>query len=353
MKDVAREARVSIQTVSAVINDKPGITDSTRDRVQAAILDLGYRPYSVARSLRTRKTRTIALIISDIANPSFATMASAAEEVAHSFGYSLVVFNTHDDPAREVNCIQTVIERWIDGVLFVAAQDQVEGLEGLRRAGIATVALDRIPAGYTGPSVTLDNIRAGQMAVEYLVGLGHTQIAQIAGPTRLRLARERVEGAHRALALHGLQPGTVVNNNGNWECAAGYAAMQQILAEGPRPSAVFAANDRMAIGAMRAIFEAGLRVPDDISMVGLDDFEVSEYHNPPLTTVKQSFGELATVGVRLLLDLLAGNVPDATRVVVQPTLVIRQSAVVVRNRGQGAPSPAARPVVGNENQLRD
>ena len=136
MKEVARAAGVSIQTVSAILNDKPGISDSTRDRVLSAVHTLGYRPYSIARSLRTRKTYTLALVVSDIANPSFATMASAAEKVAQLFGYSLVVFNTHDDAHREANHIQSAIERWIDGVMFVAAQDCMESLALLELSGI-------------------------------------------------------------------------------------------------------------------------------------------------------------------------------------------------------------------------
>ncbi len=199
MKDVAREAGVSVQTVSAVVNDKPGITDGTRRRVLDTIKTLGYRPYTVARSLRTRKTRTISLIISDIADPSFATIASVAEEYAHRRGYSLVVYNTHDDVEREGRYLQNAIDRWIDGILFVAAQDRMDGLNDLQAAGIPTVAIDRIPEGYGGPSVSLNNVKAGRLAVEHLLGLGHTRLAHIAGPMHLSLARERAEGFRAAL----------------------------------------------------------------------------------------------------------------------------------------------------------
>ncbi len=210
MKDVAREAGVSVQTVSAVVNDKPGITDGTRRRVLDTIKTLGYRPYTVARSLRTRKTRTISLIISDIANPSFATIASVAEEYAHRHGYSLVVYNTHDDVEREGRYLQTAIDRWIDGILFVAAQDRMDGLNDLQAAGIPTVAIDRIPEGYCGPSVSLNNVKAGRLAVEHLIGLGHTTdrahcrpdalepLAGAGGGFPLGVARTRARrGCHR------------------------------------------------------------------------------------------------------------------------------------------------------------
>ena len=132
MKDVAQLVGVSVQTVSAVVNDKPGISDETRERVAAAIDQLGYRPFSVARSLRTRRTNTLALIVSDISNPSFSAIARVAEDYVHEFGYTLVVYNTHDSMEREASYIRTAIERWVDGVLFVAAQDQLTSLDRLR-----------------------------------------------------------------------------------------------------------------------------------------------------------------------------------------------------------------------------
>jgi LacI family transcriptional regulator len=330
MKDVARLAEVSIQTVSAVVNDKPGITRETQARVLAAIQELGYLPHSVPRSLRTGQTRTIALVISDIANPSFATLASAAEEHAHSFGYSLVLYNTHDDIERETSYIHTATQRWVDGVLFVSAEDQMTSLNALRSAGIPTVAIDRIPAEYTGPSVTLDNVKAGRMAADYLLDQGHTRIAHISGPRRLRLARERLAGFCQAFDGRGLAPGPHVGGEGNWLCADGYRAMQSVLASNPRPTAVFGANDRMTMGAMRAAYEAGLHVPDDMSFVGLDDIEVAAFQIPPLTTIRQSFAELGTLAVQLLLDILAGTEPAHTQIMMEPSLVVRQSTAPPR-----------------------
>lgn len=325
MKEVARIANVSVQTVSAVINEKPGITRETRSRVLAIVRELDYRPYSVAQSLRTRQTKTIALLISNISNPVFATIASAAEDFAYSVGYNLVVYNTHDDVEREARYIRMASERWVEGVIFVAAQDHMETLRALEVAGIPAVAIDRLPEGYTGPSVTLDNQEAGRLAAEHLLSLGHTQIAYISGPLRLRLARERLTGFRNAIEAHGYPVGPVVGGDGNWECEDGYQAMQQLLVSQPLPKAVFCANDRMAIGAVRAAIEAGLRVPEDLSVVGLDDLEMAPYQNPPLTTVRQQFAELATRAVQLLLELLAGREPPEIQIVLAPTLVVRQS----------------------------
>lgn len=326
MKDVARLANVSVQTVSTIMNGKPGISKETTFRVQKAVKDLGYRPFSVARSLRTRETKTIALVVSDIANPSFATMASAAEDYAHKAGYSLVLYNTHDDTDREANYMRTAIERWVDGVVFVSAKDQMTSFVALQAAGIPSVAVDRIPEGYEGYSVTLDNVEAGRLAAEHLLDLGHTCIAHISGPLELRLSRERLEGFRKAIEARGLQSGPCIENRqGNWECSSGYHAMTKLLLQREGLTAVFVANDRMAIGAMQAIFEAGLRIPVDISVVGLDDIEVAPFQIPPLTTIRQSFAQLATLGVQLLFDILADEKIEQEMVILKPELVIRKS----------------------------
>jgi DNA-binding LacI/PurR family transcriptional regulator len=325
MKAVADRVGVSVQTVSAVVNNKPGITQETRARVMHAVADLGYRPYSIARSLRTGQTHTLALVVSDLANPSFATMASAAEDYAHDFGYGLMVFNTHDDVEREANYIQTATQRWIDGALFVSAEDRMTSLDALEAVGIPFVAVDRIPEAYDGPSVTLDNLLAGRVAAQHLLGLGHRRLAHISGPTKLRLARERREGFCQELAAYGLDPAGCLQAAGDWTCDSGYDAMKSILSQQQPISAVFCANDRMAIGAMCAITEAGYRIPGEISVMGLDDIEVAAYQSPPLTTIRQSFADFATRAVRLLLDILAGAESADTRVVLAPVLIERAS----------------------------
>ena len=330
MKDVALQVGVSVQTISAVINDKPGITTETRDRVLEAIEQLGYRPFSIARSLRTRRTHTIALIVPDIANPSFSTIASAAEDVAHASGYTLVNYNTHESPEREANYIRTAAERWVDGVLFVSAHDQIQGLESLQRAGIPCVAIDRNPESYSGPSVTLDNIKAGELATTHLIDLGHRCLAHISGPQRLGLARDRLTGFNRALESHGLPEGLVINSAG-WTCEDGFSAFKTLLAAKTCPTGVFAASDRIAIGAMHAASQAGLRIPEDLSIVGLDDVELAAYQNPPLTTVQQSFTELATTAMQLLLALLNGEQPQNTQLVLEPHLVVRKSTTAFRS----------------------
>jgi DNA-binding LacI/PurR family transcriptional regulator len=334
LKDVAERAGVSIQTVSSIVNDKPGYTDEMRKRVLEAVTELGYRPYAVARSLRTRRTRTIALLVSDIANPSFSTMASAAEDYAHSCGYTLCFYNTHDDVEREAQYMRMAAERWVDGMLFVSAEDHMKSLETLRIAEIPSVAIDRIPDQYSGPSVTLNNLRAGYIAASHLLDLGHRHIAHIAGPAGLRLAREREAGFRQAVAERGLTAEPSFGGIGHWECQTGYDVMRGILDRGKWPTGIFCANDRMAMGAMRAISEAGLRVPDDISVIGLDDIETAAFCNPPLTTVRHSFARLATIGMQLLIEILAGKEPEQQQILIEPKLMVRQSTAVPLATGQ-------------------
>ena len=325
MKDVAQLAGVSIQTVSAVVNNKPDISDQTRARVLAAVKELNYQPDLVARSLRTRQTKTIALVVSNIASIAIATMAKAAEAHAHSLGYRLILYNSDNDTEREKNYFKAAVQQWAEGVIFIAAMGQLGHIDILEAARIPAVAIDRVPDDYCGPAVMLDNLMAGRLAGDYLLDLGHRCMAHIGGPTGIRLARERLAGFQQALEARGIELSSSHIEEGSFNCEHGYLAMQRLLARKPRPTAVFAANDLMAIGAMRAVDEAGLCIPDDISIVGVDDIEVAAFQTPPLTTVRQRCAELATLGVQLLFDILAGKELAQTQIVIEPTLIIRQS----------------------------
>lgn len=323
--DAARVAGVSIQTVSAVLLGKSGIPPQTQNRVRKAIEKTGYRPNPMAQSLRTGRTRTIALVVSDIANPSFATIASAVEECCHDKEYSMVLYNTHNDPARQSSYVQKATQGWIDGMLFVSVGDMPSDMAILENARMPVVVLDRVPLSCRYPSVALDNEEAGRLAATHLIDLGHRRVAHICGPKQLRLSRERCEGFRAILTQHGVRLPRACIVEGDWGCASGTMAMQKILALNPRPTAVFAANDRMAIGAMRAIGEAGLRVPDDVSIMGLDDIEIAASMNPSLTTIRQPFTQLATVGLQLLLDLVNGKKMAQSQIMMAPKLVTRES----------------------------
>lgn len=325
MKDVARLAGVSVQTVSVVVNGSAVVSTDTRDRIVAAIDELGYRPQAVGRSLRTGSTRTIGLLVADITNPFFGRMAEAVEDHAHHAGYDLTLYNTHSDPERERRYLHIAAERWVDGMLFVTTTDTLHGLDELLAVGMPTVAIDRVPLGYRGAWVILDNPVTGALAAEHLLDLGHRELAHICGPLDLHLSIERLESFELAVRARGFEPIPHAVGDASWSSESGYQAMRSLLAAERVPTAIFASNDRLAIGAMRAAVEAGLRIPDDLSFVGVDDIELATYVTPPLTTVRQSLSDVATLATKILLDLMGGREPSQTQVVFHPELVVRQS----------------------------
>lgn len=326
MQDVADMLNVSKQTVSAVINNKPGITPETRTRVLEAIAQINYRMDLRARSLRTGRTYTVALVITDVSSPLFGKMAIAAEERLYAEHYSLVLYNTHDDLEREQFCIDSILQRSVDGVMFVSARDESTSLEKLEAAGIPSVVIDRVPKSYVGAAVVLDNHAAGRIAAAHLIGLGHTQLAYIGGPANVHIARERLDGFLTEAEATGVRlPAQAIHHAENWHVGSGYAAMQALLKRRRRFTAVFCAGDLLAIGATHALAEHGRRVPDDISVMGLDDIDLAAYFTPPLTTISQSITSMATLGVELLLDELAGRERESKRIVIEPTLVARAS----------------------------
>jgi LacI family transcriptional regulator len=328
LRDVAEYADVSITTVSNVMRDWPYVSNHTRQRVHEAIQKLGYTPHVVARGLRTGQTQAIAFIVPDLANPYFAAIVSAAEDVAQEHGYTLLVFNSHENSEREAACIQRAARRWADGMLIAqTAEAQRSALDGL---STPFVAIDRVPENYTSPSCTLDNFRAGQLAAQHLVELGHQCIAHLGGPPHTRPAQERLRGWQSVLETHGLPTHYVTHTGNRWSCDDGYDAMQRIFTHRELPTAIFASNDRMAIGALRAIQERGLTVPGDVSLVGVDDIEISRFLNPPLTTVRQPLEDMARAGIELLLKLMQDDPPETTQVLLQPQLMIRQSTAVPR-----------------------
>jgi DNA-binding LacI/PurR family transcriptional regulator len=324
MQDVADAVHVSKQTVSAVINAKPGITEETRSRVLEAIQRLGYRMDLTARSLRTGRTRTVALIVTDVSNPVAGTMARASEELAYSKGYNLVLNNTHDDLAREDFYINSVLERSLDGVMFISARDESTALEKLEGEGIPVVVIDRVPQNYSGPAVVLDNWHAGSLAGEHLAQLGHQRVAHVGGPESVHIARERMAGFRTVIQQQSLQLIDAEPAAG-WRIEDGYRATTRLLQRGCAFTALFCAGDQLAIGAMRALREAGRRIPNDISVIGLDDIDLAKYLSPPLTTISQSIAEMAALGVQMLINLVEGRVPAEHRIVIEPRLVARES----------------------------
>lgn len=325
LKDVAAYAGVSVTTVSNVVRKWPYVSSEMREHVQRAIDELGYSPHVIAQGLRTGQTQAIAFIVPDLPNPYFAEMVAAAEESAQRFGYTLLIFNSREDPVRESTCIHRASGRWADGLL-IAQSAQSQWPDTLwQDVDIPVVAVDRIPSEADIPVCAADNVAAGRNATEYLIALGHRHIAHIAGPQAVRPALDRYTGYLSVLDAHGLSYRRVVQSSSNWEPDDGYHCMLELLSSEDSPTAVLASNDRIAIGALHAIHDRGLRVPYDISVIGVDGIEVSAHLNPPLTTMRQPLHQMAGAAVDMLLRLIRGEQLEQLTMLLEPELIVRQS----------------------------
>ncbi len=336
MADVAARAGVSHQTVSRVVNGHPNVSAVTRERVQRAIVELGYRPNTAARALVTGSSRTIGLITINLNQYGPAQTMIGLEEAARAAGYSLSVAILDE---LALSNIQEAVDRFVaqsvDAVIMHAASFvAAEALEQIH-APVPVVAV-QMGAEEVSPTVTVGQEAGARLAVAHLLDLGHQAVHHVAGPVFSVEAQRRVQGWQLELAAAGVAAPAPMH--GDWWPASGHAAGVALagrIRAGEDITAVFVGNDQMALGLMVALQEQGLGVPDDVSVVGFDDIPESPYFSPPLTTVRQDFSELGRRGVQLVLARLAGE--DTAPDQVQPVLVVR---------GSTAPPRASRPGSG-------
>lgn len=327
IKDVARRAGVSTMTVSRVINSSGYISQGTRERVERAIAELDYLPNALARSLRHRQTKTIALVLADISNPFFIAVARGAEEVASALGFSVLFCNTGESPAAESDYLAVLLQKQVDGVLLVPTSGDDKGVARLQERGVPTVLIDRRVGGAPADLVRGDSERGAYQLVRHLVGLGHTRIALITGHLDVSTAADRAAGYRRALADAGLPADPRLLLADDFSLAAGERSTRQLLALHPRPTAIFGGNNLIAFGAFRALREAGLRVPADVSLVTFDDLPEAWLMSPFLTTVNQPAYAIGRCAAELLLERLDGRGGPAAREIILPTeLVVRRSS---------------------------
>jgi LacI family transcriptional regulator len=323
-------AGVPPSTVSYVINNGPRpVSVAARERVLEAIADLGYQPSEVARSLRTRRTMTIGLVIPDTANPFYGEVARAVEEVSFKQGYTVVLGHSSHLPERELRYAQVLRSKQVDGVIFHPETPDLAPIHFLERAGIATVILERSVPGYH--CLVADDYCGGYIATRHLLDLGHRKIGCFirAGDPTSSVAR--VEGYRAALAETGIQPDESFIVESEFGYAAGEAAARRLLKFPERPTAIITHNDIIAIGAMKAFAEAGLSVPGDVSLVGFDDIALASYVQPPLTTVFYPKQQMGRAAAELLLEMLTrGEVspPKVTTLAVR--LIVRGSTAPPR-----------------------
>lgn len=327
IRDVARLASVSTATVSNVLNGSRKVAAGTRERVQKAVEALGYSPHPAARSMRGGASGLLGLIVADIINPFFTELVHWVERAAHASAYSVLLCNSDEDLDRERQYLQLLRAQRVDGIILAATgHSSRERAAALGRLRVPVVLVDRGFEEFGLDAVILDNHGAALLAMRHLLGFGHRRIAMIGGPLTLSTGAQRLAGYRESLVEAGVRYDPRWVRDAGFREQPAYDAARELLALPERPTAMFAANNLIAIGIMRAITGAGLRCPEDVSIVSIDDFAWANAFRPRLTTVAQPVAEMGQTAMRLLLGRLDGSATGAARTeVMAPALVVRDS----------------------------
>lgn len=327
MKQIADMAGVSLGTVSHVLNDSARVREPLRQRVLEAVEALGYQPSELARGLRRDKTNMFGMVIPDVTNPFFPAVVRGAEDIAFSNGYRLVLCNTDNDHEKELVHLNELRTYLPSGLIVIPSSfsDLTVQAERYRRAGTAVVCIDRLPKRWNGDSVTVANEEGAYTATRHLIKIGHRRLAAITGPLHLTNAKQRIDGFRRALAQSKLAIAPEYIQETTFDRAGGYTKARMILKLLPRPTAIFAGNDLIALGVIQAIRELGLHCPGDISVMGFDDLDFAELISPSLSSVSQSGYQLGAMAAGILMDRLKGDNEPAKHLVLETQLKIRDS----------------------------
>lgn len=327
IKDVAKLAGVSTATISRTLSDPELVSEKTRKKVREAIRESGYVANSLARSFRTKKSDTVLVLVPDISNPFYSTIIQGIESVARDNGYRVILGDTQQDQERERSYAGMVQQRQADGIILLGSSIPFETPAELTRAEPSwpplVMACEYLDVGL--PTVRIDNVAAAEDAVSHLVRLGHKKIAFINGPEHSPLSVDRHKGYRQAIETAGIIYDEALTVAGDYSLESGVAATKSLLAGSSQPTALFAANDEMAIGALKEIKAAGLQVPGDVSVVGFDDIQFADFCDPPLTTVHQPRTEIGRSVMELMLAILSGERPSEDEIVLGHNLVVRGS----------------------------
>lgn len=326
IREVAERAGVSLTTVSHVINNSRYVSEGTRERVLEAMKATNYRPNAVARSLRSGKTQTLGLILPDSSNPFFAEVGLEVEKVAFAEGYSLILCNTDRDIAKEEFYVKLLSNKQVDGIIFVSTGIPTNSLNFLLGEHTPVVIVDRDLSDFEADAVLTDHHMGGCQATQHLLALGHWRIGCISGPLDGTPSADRVNGYRKALEESGIPVDPELVLKGDYHPRSGYEAASHLLKLDEPPTAIFACNDLMAMGVIRAVIEAGLSVPNDVSVVGFDNIDLTNYTTPPLTTVAQPIAEIAKQSTMLLLKRIADPKRSVERPKLSTELIVRQSS---------------------------
>jgi len=332
MKDIAREMGLSTVTISKVLRGHSDIGEETRKRVLKRMKELNYQPNLAARALITGRTSTIGLVVPDLLHPFFAQIAKAVSAGVRGQGYSLIITSSEEDPQLERQEIEQLLARRVDVMLIASAQSTVETFRRIEERKIPYILIDRRFAGLTANFVGVDDEAVGSIATNHMIDQGCRRIAHIRGP-ETSTAVGRLEGYRRALAARQLEPlpGHIVSIGSSGDDRGqpgGYEAARKLLTAEPRPDGIFCFNDPIALGAMRAILDAGLRIPEDIAVVGCGNVLYSDFLRVPLTSVDQDSAEIGRLAAELSLALVESKTPLRPRTeLITPKLMVRASTL--------------------------
>lgn len=326
IKQIAEMAGVSTTTVSHVLNETRFVSEDRRERVLEAMRRLNYRPNRLASGLRRRKSNTMGVVLPDITNPYFAEIARGVEDACFERGYSAIICNSDASLRTEANYLDMLAEKQMDGIVLVNVGDRGQKLSPALARGIPLVMMDREVSALRADSIQVDNLAGGRMAAEHLFALGHRNVVCIGGAPEVYPSWDRVDGFTGFMreAGHPVPKRQILA--GDFHADSGYSLTLEAMRAKKRPTAVFAANDLMAYGAIRALAETGLRIPGDVSVIGFDDIKLSGLFNPPLTTIRQPRLKMGGVAVRLLLERAEKPDLEPRRVMLPLDLVVRQSS---------------------------
>lgn len=328
IKDIARMANVSIATVSRVVNHTGPVAKKTEKRVQDAMKELDYVPNNAARSLVTKSSKIIGVVVADILNPFYAEIIRAVQDRAEEQGYSVISCNTDEDIEKEKLAIQTLLQNQVSGIIMAGGRGKGsyydEHIIELSKRIPLVLADEYLEAEHIY-SVVCNKSKGAYEAVRYLIGLGHEKIAMITGYADYKPSIEKVKGYKKALKEAGIVCRDEYLKYGDYHMYGGSQNLKQLMNLKEPPTAIFTANDLMAMGAIRELNELGYRVPEDISIIGFDDIIMNAYMVPPLTSVKQEMTKIGHLSVEILNQLFKGEAVKKKKTVIEPTLVIRST----------------------------
>ena len=337
--DIAREAKVSQSTVSRVINNNPRISEATSQRVKKAMEKLGYSPNAAARTLITGRSQLIGLVVSNITNPFYPEVIEAIVAAASEHDYNVILCNTQENLKLQTAYLDLLIEHQVDGAILTSSLLDGEGvLTRMRIDRIPLVMVNRTVDGLRVDSVRMDNAEAGRMVARHLVGLGHTVLGFVGGLEATSTNRARLSGFQSALADLGVTLPDGYAVHGEFTRTSGYNLTEQLLGLPNRPTALFCADDQIGFGAMDAVLDAGLGVPEDVAVVGVDDVQAASLRQVALTTVRQPAAQMGRLAFQLLLERLRGGpVDEPVEIVLRPRLIVRRTCGSRRVPADGSP----------------